>query len=311
MRALVLIFAVFCLSTSVVFIKDSTMPPGMMAAGRLLLAAAILSPVFLRDLRRCRREGVRNDFRAVIIPALWFALHFVTWIRGARMIPAAHSSLIINLVPVAMPFLLVIWLKERLSRAEIIGTVCALAGGAVLAVSDYRFSPEHLPGDALCFGSMLCLTVYLVLARRNRTFHSVWLYTVPLYAISGLFCLLLSAPLEVSQWRWPVFAEFRLLMGLTLVCTVVGHTLLANAMRQFPGQTVALFNLGQFVFAGAMAVPIFLEKPRFSFYLAGALIVAGAMASILWKHKDTAPVAPETAEREAETADAPVARPLP
>jgi drug/metabolite transporter (DMT)-like permease len=205
-------------------------------------------------------------------------------------------------MPVTMPFLLVLWLRERLTRAEVLGTFCAFAGGLVLAFSDYRYSPEHLPGDGICLASMLCLTVYLVLARRNRTFHSIWLYTVPLYAAGGVLCLVLSAPLEASRWAWPDGRDWLMLLGLTLVPTVIGHTLLANAMRQFPGQTVALFNLGQFVFAGAMAVPIFHEMPHASFYLSSGLIVAGATASILWKHKSTPAPSAEAIEREAETA---------
>lgn len=283
-RVLILIFAVFCLSTSVVFIKSSTMPPALMAAGRLLLAAAFLLPVFLRDLGHLRRTGQRLDFREVLVPAFWFGGHFISWIYGARLIPAAHSSLIINLVPVVMPFLLLAMARERVDRAQIVGTVFALGGGTVLAISDYRFHPEHLRGDLICLGSMLCYSVYLTLARRNRHFPSIWLYMAPLYAAAGIMCLAASIATERARWFLPGLEEWRLLLGLTLVPTVIGHTLLANAMRHFPGQTVALFNLGQFIFAGAMAVPVFLETPRTSFYLASGLIVIGAAVSLAWKH---------------------------
>ena len=43
--------------------------------------------------------------------------------------PAANATLIVNFVPVAMPFLLYFQLRERISRAEAGGTAIAFAGG--------------------------------------------------------------------------------------------------------------------------------------------------------------------------------------
>ncbi|MGD8862792.1 MAG: hypothetical protein PVI30_22460, partial [Myxococcales bacterium] len=49
---LILAGGIVACSTSVLFIKASTMHPATLAVGRLLVASCVLSPLFVRDLRR-------------------------------------------------------------------------------------------------------------------------------------------------------------------------------------------------------------------------------------------------------------------
>jgi len=57
---------------------------------------------------------------------------------GARLTPAANSTLIINMLPIITPFLFYAILREFINRAEIYGTILSLAGLVVLGVTDYR-----------------------------------------------------------------------------------------------------------------------------------------------------------------------------
>jgi hypothetical protein len=54
-------------------------------------------------------------------------------------------------------------------------------------------------GDITCFVSILFFCVYLVQARANRSFPSVWLYVVPLYAAAGPICFFGSVFRRVSH----------------------------------------------------------------------------------------------------------------
>lgn len=144
----------------------------------------------------------------------------------------------------------------------------ALAGGGNLA------------GNLMCFGSMLLFAWYLALGRRNRDVPSLWLYVVPIYWQAALVCALAAIPwagtLEVGSVR-----EWSLLVGLAVVPTLVGHTLLNLSMRALRGQLVSLCNIGQFVFAGALAWMLFGEVPALTFYIAAALVVAGVALVVL------------------------------
>jgi drug/metabolite transporter (DMT)-like permease len=206
-------------------------------------------------------------------------LHFIAWIIGARMTSSTNATLIVNLVPVVMPFFLAIQINEKLNRNEWAGTIAAAAGLGILILADFNQSRKTLPGDILCFVAMLFFCVYLVLGRKNRNLP-VWLYVVPLYAIAGVFCLTLT-PLFVNPFQVMPVREILLVLGLGLIPTVLGHSALNYSMKHFRGQAVSVVNMGQFVFAGAMAYVFFHEIPAWSFYPAGLMFILSGV--LVWK----------------------------
>lgn len=276
---LLLVIGVFACSTAVILIKKSELHPALLAAWRLLLAATVLSPLFFAALRREGGDFGWRDLHPSLLPGLILALHFISWAAGARMTMAANATLLVNMVPLVMPFLLFFLLREGVNRAEIAGTLLGLAGVGVLTLSDYRLEPENLPGDAVCFVSMLLFALYLAYGRLNRRIRSIWLYLVPLYAIAGIICLIAALPFaHPLQGMSP--RELLLLLGLALIPTVLGHTLLNFSLKHIGGQAVSVCNLGQFIFAGAMAYLVFGEAPHGPFYIAGTLVVAGAVTVV-------------------------------
>jgi len=277
-----LVFGIVACASAVIIIRLSQIPPVTLAAYRLLGAALFLSPLFFREWRAQHgRWPLRQLLTVPFWPALMLALHFITWIMGARLTPAANASLIVNLAPLVMPFLLYLFLRERINRKEAVATVFALVGVAVLGFSDYTISATFLQGDVICFVSMLFFSIYLVLGRKNRSGLSLWLYMVPLYFYAFCFCLLcalcLEAPLRFYGWR-----ETGLALALALIPTVIGHTVLNYAMRRLRGQVVSILSMFQFVFAGILSYLFFREVPSATFYgvsflltLSGLLVTWG------------------------------------
>ncbi|MCP4709603.1 MAG: DMT family transporter, partial [Planctomycetes bacterium] len=207
-----------------------------------------------------------------------------TWIAGARMTPAANSSLIVNMMPVVMPLLLWMTVRERVSRNEWIGTVVTILGMFVLGVSDLNLSAEYFQGDLICFGSMLCMALYLVLAKRNAHFPSLWLYLVPLYTAGGIFCLLIGLVTNTGSFGFSeMSAQDVTMIGLlALIPTVGGHSIFNFAMKRLRGQLVSLLCLTQFIFAAIMAVFLLSppEFPAWTFYPASGLVVLGAIIAL-------------------------------
>ncbi len=273
-RYLLLFTGVFACSTAAIMIKASTTHPLVLAALRLLLAAALLSPVFVREWQRHPGAYTRTHLRRSVLPAFVLALHFISWSYGARMTLSAQASLIVNLVPVALPFLLLGLTGERINRTEIVGTALALAGVAALTARDALAGGGDAWGNAVCFGSMLLFATYLALGRKNRDFPSLWLYVVPVYALAGLICLAVAAP-ALHTFDLGSGREWALMVALACVPTIIGHSLLNQAMRHLRGQIVSLCNVGQFVFAGVLAYFLFDERPALAFYAGSALVVGG------------------------------------
>lgn len=277
-----LVGGVFSASTAVIWIKLSNLDPYLLSAYRLLGAAILLFPTFLLAWRRVGRvPTIRTLLGRSWLPAALLALHFISWVDGARRTDAANATLIVNLVVVAMPFFLWFILREGLNRREWKGTALAVLGLALLGLGSYNFAPEQLLGDFICFISMLFYAAYMVAGRRNRDIPSLWLYVVPLYALSGLMCLAAGLAMGSVPQALPA-REWGLLLLLVLVPTLLGHTGINMGLKYLRGQVVGLVNLLQFVFAGIMAWFLLSEVPHIGFYPAAALVIWGVMIVLNW-----------------------------
>ncbi|MBD3391004.1 MAG: EamA family transporter [Chitinivibrionales bacterium] len=279
-KVLLLLVGVYACSTAIIMIKLSTTEPMLLAGLRQLVAALVLTPLYLRDLRRFNRRFGVSVVKDSVVPGILLGIHLISWVIGGRLTLAANASLIVNMIPAVMPVLLIAFAREIPKRREMAGTVVALSGLVILGGGDIHFSAQTFKGDIICFVSMLFFASYMALARRYREQGSLWLYVVPLYYVGGMFSLLISFVLTR-----PVFPdtprEILLIVGLGLIPTVFGHTILNQSMRTVRGQTVSILNLGQFVFAGVMGFFVLNEIPSLSFYAASLFVVAGSVLAIL------------------------------
>ena len=267
-------------------VKATTIDPVLLSSLRLLGAALVLTPLFIKDIRK---DNLPLNWKLVspsIIPGIFMGLHFITWIIGARLTLAANSTLVVNMMPVVMPFVIYILKREIITLQEIIGTLIAVTGIVVLAMNDFRTSPETFTGDMLCIVSMVFYAIYLGLARKHRGHGGIFRYIVPLYYAGGLFCLV-AALFNPGSFSGITGRDLRILLLLIFIPTIAGHTTLNYTMRVLRSQIVTLVNLSQFIFAGALAFFIFREVPEGYFYPAAAFIIAGAVyVIVLGKNQD-------------------------
>jgi drug/metabolite transporter (DMT)-like permease len=250
----------------------------LVATYRTFIAAIVLTPFYIRELRKTQTKAFNSDIAGSILPGICLALHFITWIIGARRTWAVNSSLIVNMTPVFMPLFLIMFAREVPTVFEMAGTVVAISGLALLAAGDFQINPQTFRGDSICFISMLFFALYLVLAKRSRT-GSFFLYIVPLYYIAGTVCLIITLffvnPVKPYELR-----EVALIIGLGIIPTVMGHSILNYSMQTLRGQTVSIINLSQFIFAGILGFLILHEIPSPSLYVASALVVIGSVIAI-------------------------------
>jgi drug/metabolite transporter (DMT)-like permease len=278
-RIALLALGIFCASTAVILIKSNDDSPFLIAAYRLLIATIILTPFFLNERRVYAGPYGWKQVRLALLPGLALALHFITWNVGVQMTPVSNASLIINMTPVAMPFFLWIFFRERINRKEVIGTVLVLSGLIWLGVSSQKISLVSFRGNLICFVSMLFLAMYMALGRRNSSRLPLWLYMVPLYLIAGLICLG-SATLFVNPIKAYSLKNLLIFLGLAVIPTIGGHGILNYSMKFFRGQVVSIAYLGQIIFSTIMAFIIFGEVPIPAFYMTAVLIISGVIVTL-------------------------------
>lgn len=282
MAYLILLGGVFACSLSVLFIKGSETDPIFLSAYRLLVGGGLLLPVMLGARRRFPDFRLRRRWRGILAPAFLLALHFISWIAGARLTPGANATLLVNMTPVVMPIFLFLLVKEVLTTREWCGTALAITGVLILGLGDFNFEPQYALGDLVCFGSMLLYAAYLGFGSRNRDVPSIYLYVVPVYLVAGVICLLIALVARAMGWSegaiGPRFGhECLMILGLAVMPTIVGHSIVNWAFKVLRGQVVSLLNLGQFVFAGFTAYWFLGEEPTPMFFVAVGFAVGGAV----------------------------------
>ncbi len=277
----VLIIGICCSALSFVFIRESVERSIMLAAWRVLLSALFLLPAYYLARKKYGDESIGKVLMRSLIPGVILSVHFIAWVAGARLTPAANATLIVNLMPLVMPFLMYFMYQEKLHKHEFWATGLAMAGLFLLSINDISISREHFKGDVLCFVSMLLFAAYLSLARKNlNAVASLWLYIVPMYLVAGVCSLIIAAatgPIMPTMTPYNV----TMVVMLALVSTVIGHSALNLAMQKMRGQTVTLMNLLQFVIAGLVGYKLYQEIPSTLFYIASAMMLCALLVVIL------------------------------
>ena len=254
-------------STAVIFNKSSHLPAIWLAAGRLTIAAVIILPLAIRDLRRRQEPWSRRELFNSIIPALCLAVSFSCWVLGCRLAPTVDAALIGNLLPVALPVAVFALLRELPSLRETIASVIGMSGVAAMGgMATHLGTRTEARGDVFCAGSLFALAVYLVLARRLRR-GSLWIYLTPLYAGAGLCCAVMAWILEGPP-PLPWGRELWLLLGLAIIPTVIGQSIYNRAMSEIRPNVLGVLNLLQCPLAGLAAWILWDEHPRLGFWLA-------------------------------------------
>lgn len=153
------------------------LPPLAMASFRVVLAGAVMIPVYFSCLKlsafaeaaQLRRRGfIARDFW--IFAYLGFfgvTVNQMCFTIGLHFTSVSHSAVIVGLSPIYILVLAVLFRLERATGHKVIGMLIALAGVAVLA-SEHGISTHSasIEGDAITMTGSLGFAMYGVLGKR-------------------------------------------------------------------------------------------------------------------------------------------------
>jgi drug/metabolite transporter (DMT)-like permease len=238
---ILLTIGIIACSTAVIFVKLSGENFYYLSVWRLSLAAILLMPIFLKDYRKYPDAFSWQIYKTLLWPSFALAIHFLSWLYAIELTSVANASLIVNFVPVVMPFFLYVMLKEKTNMWEFLGTAIAIFGLWILCRDKFQISIASAIGEIICFLSMLTVTWYFALARKNnKKKQSIFLYVVPIYANAALICLAIA--LIMGKQPKMVFnaKEILIVIGLAIIPTIIGHSILTHSMKILPSQVVTL-----------------------------------------------------------------------
>ncbi|MEI7646209.1 MAG: DMT family transporter [Chloroflexales bacterium] len=282
---LILLAGVLITSTASIIIRMAQgvgVPSLSIAAGRIVLAALILTPLALTRARPELRALRRGDLRLALGAGTFLAIHFASWISSLAYTSVASSAALVTTNPLWVGLASVLIFRERLGWRAIFGMALTITGAAVISLSDSGDRQQAAPllGNSLALLGALTGSGYLLIGRALRRRVSILSYIWLVYSTAGVILLLIALLTGQPLLGLPAYA-YMLLLGLAIGPQLIGHTALNYALGSISATFVAIALLGEPVGSAILAALIFRESVA-PLQIAGiALLLIGILIASL------------------------------
>lgn len=296
---LILFAGVLIASTASIMIRfaqGAGMPSLSIAAGRLAIAALILTPLAWARVGSELRALRRRDLLLALGSGAFLAMHFASWISSLAYTSVASSAALVATSPLWVGLASLLIFRERLGWQTMAGIGATLLGTLLIILSDSGGDLAALgraivggAGDAetanATFGNLLALlgaataTGYLLIGRDLRRRLSVLAYIYVVYSTAAVILVLWALFAGQSFLGYPPFV-YLLLIGLAVGPQLLGHTSFNYALSALSATFVAVAILGEPVGSALLAVAFFgerfapLQLAGFLFLLSGIFVAS-------------------------------------
>ncbi|MBS3905181.1 MAG: DMT family transporter [Simkania sp.] len=231
----------------------------------------ILLVASFRNTHFSMREVPKHLVRGI---AGFMSVYF--YVYAVALIPLVNAVTLSNTAPLFMPILVMIWLRQLVSKWRFVAAGIGFLGVVILL----------RPGAALLtwgslFGVMTGLSSSIAvmgvrLLSKNESVEKILLYYFTLSTVLGLYPMIVTWK-PISHWMdWGY-------LGVIGVLSTVFQYVLTKTYTHAPATKASMFNYLSVVFGGLAGWLIFGEVPDVLVWVGTALIIGGAILAFLDK----------------------------
>lgn len=196
------------------------------------------------------------------------------WAWSLNQTSITNSTVLHNLTPIFAILGGWIWLNQSFNVRFITGGILASLGASAIALSDLQFANLHLIGDGLALLSAVFSGIsYLLYERLRVNFSARTLLSISCFLRSILLLpiVLITEPQVFPSsglgWCWVI--------GLGLLCQVLGNLIIIHHLKQFSASFISLFLLLDPIFTATLAWLVFAEQISIYNWIACGIILIG------------------------------------
>lgn len=270
--------AVAAVSSSGPIIAACAAPALAIAFWRCFLGAAITAPLAWFRKAEVWRALTKRDLLGASLAGLFLGLHFAAWIPSLRYTSIAASTAIVA-TQVVWAALIAHAMGVKAPGKEWFGIAISLIGVIMLTGIDVSLNRTALIGDLLALLGAMLAAAYMTVGQRVRKNIPTSVYTTIVYsaaaAVLMIFVLVSKSPLIGYAAR-----DWILILALTLIAQLLGHTLMNLALRSLSATTISLAILLEM--PGAVLIAWFWpgQQPPWQLLPAAMLIMVGLVIVI-------------------------------
>jgi len=249
--------------------------PLLIVQGRTVFAFGALLLVLLI----LRKKIIFSNFREwlrLLLCGIILGVHWIAFFKSIQVSTVAIGLLTFASYPLFTTFLEPIFFQEKLIKRNVSAVFVVIFGLALMATSSPENSDGVISGSVIQgvlwgLGGGLGFALLTLMNRGHVRHHSPLLLT----CWQNGFAALVLLPWSFSESWVLTTADWTLLLILGVVCTVGGHALLINGLKNLKAQTVSMLIAGlEPVCAIVFALFLLGEVPSFQTLVGGILIVS-------------------------------------
>jgi len=151
---------------------------GMSADGiiisRLLIGSFYLFTILMLN-KKYRQQLIKSvkNIKFYLIISVVMSAHFLLGTFGYIHTTIANASLLTNTMPIFVPILAVIFLKEEVNKKEILGIFIAFTGVIIIfLLKGISFESEYFLGNVFAIISAILLAIYTIISGKYKQKYS-------------------------------------------------------------------------------------------------------------------------------------------
>ncbi|MFD0670141.1 DMT family transporter [Cohnella sp. GCM10027633] len=293
-----LFVGMIAISFAPILVRYSNADVSVQGMYRMLFTVLLMLPFGGKQFRTIGSIS-RKDWLLLVLAGIFLALHFFLWMASLDYTSIASSTIILALEPVFVMVGAYFLFKDRITKLAMLGLVVALVGTCFVSSGDLALSATAFKGDLLSFFGTLAVVVNMLIAKRILTRVSSYLYSIVVFAVSGILFTVYNVATGIPIAGYPQ-KEWIVFLLLAIVPTVFGHLIFNWLLQYMKTTTVSMSVLAEPVGASILGMFIFGELIT-SFQLAGgALVIFGLLLYLRSEQlASDKPISPSLSMREA------------
>ncbi len=266
------------------------LPPLAMASFRVVLAGAVMIPVYFSCLRlkafaeaaALRRRGfATRDFLTFLYLGFFgVTVNQMCFTVGLSFTLVSHAAVIVGLGPIYILVLAVVFRLERATGHKVVGMLIALAGVAVLASENgISVHSASIEGDAITMAGSIGFAIYVVLGKRVAEKYD----TLTMTAFNHFAGALIVLPVAIHEawalyttdhWRQPWRAWVAVLY-MAIFSSALAYVFYFWLLRYLEASQLSAFTYLLPVLATVLGILWLGEKGSWSQVLGGSMALGG------------------------------------
>ena len=249
--------------------------PLLIVQGRTVFAFGALLLVLLILRKKIIFSNFREWLRLVLCGII-LGVHWIAFFKSIQVSTVAIGLLTFASYPLFTTFLEPIFFQEKLIKRNVSAVFVVIFGLALMATSSPENSDGVISGSVIQgvlwgLGGSLGFALLTLMNRGHVRHHSPLLLT----CWQNGFAALVLLPWSFYESWVLTTSDWTLLLILGVVCTVGGHALLINGLKNLQAQTVSMLIAGlEPVCAIVFALFLLGEVPSIQTLVGGSLIVS-------------------------------------